>query len=253
MTSPAVASATEEKTMLKKVATSAGLALLVTACSGQPLQPSASVPPPNEALGSQPFNGQRLHVQEVLSSHKFDGQTAHVQFNTTVNGTVVSAAFFANHNKDKSSVSGYNKTDDAIIGIFQQDAADPTRVLMQAFAFADNIADGFSITGTSKSASLHITVPVLNNIDGTTVPVTLALEFEATGEVLNDTSSRQRFRFGDFTFLTGFKQLTTIASVRGTASWRAGGVSTTVTAPLTNGDTFATLDSTVSVDRFTSK
>ena len=234
--------------MLKKVATSAGLALLVSACSGQPLQPSA---PPNEALGSQPFNGQRLNVQEVLSSHKFDGQTAHVQFNTTVNGTIVSAAFFANHNKDKSSVSGFNKIDEAIIGIFQQDAADPTRVLMQAFAFAENL-DGFSITGTSKSASLHTTVPVPNSVDGTTVPVTLALEFAATGEVLNDTSSRQRFRFGDFTFLTAFKQTTTIASVRGTASWTAGGVSTTVTAPLTNGDTFATLDSTVSVDRLTS-
>ena len=83
--------------------------------------------------------------------------------------------------------------------------------------------------------------------------MTLALDFTATTQILNDMSSRQRFRFGDFTLLIGFKQLTTIADVRGTASSTAGGVATTVTAPLTNGDTFGTLDSTVSVDRFTSK
>jgi hypothetical protein len=124
---------------------------------------------------------------------------------------------------------------------------------MQTFVLA-NIGDhDFAITGTSGSASLRTTVPVLNNADGTTVPVTLALDFTATTQILNDTSSRQRFRFGDFTLLIGFKQFTTIADVRGTASWTAGGVATTVTAPLTNGDTFGTLDSTVSVDRVTSK
>jgi hypothetical protein len=116
----------------------------------------------------------------------------------------------------------------------------------------DNL-QGFQINGSSKSASLNTTVPVFNNADGTTVPVRLALDFQTTGEVLNDTSSRQKFRFGDFTFLTSFKQFTTLASVRGTASWTAGGVSTTVNAPLANGDTFATLDSTVAVDRFSSK
>ena len=156
--------------MLKKAVTCAGAALILASCSqwNQPVQPSASASAAVDQL------------QQVLSSHKFDGQTAHVQFDTQANGTIVSAAFFADHIKDKSTVSGTNKFDDVIIGIFQQDAADPERVLMQAFAFA-NIGDhDFTITGNSKSASLRTTVPVFNNIDGTTVPVTLALDFEAT-------------------------------------------------------------------------
>ncbi len=111
----------------------------------------------------------------------------------------------------------------------------------------------FNITGDSTSASLRTTVPVLNNADGTTVAITLALNFSTTGQVVNDTSSHQKFKFGDFTFVTTFKEFTTLADVRGTASWTAGGVATTVTAPLTNGDTFATLDSTLAVDRLTSK
>jgi hypothetical protein len=229
--------------MLKRAVTCVGAVVILTSCSqwSQPAQPSASV----RAGVNQ--------LQQKLSSHKFDGQTAHVQFDTQVSGATVSAAFFADHIKDKSTVSGNNKFDDVIIGIFQQDAAGSGRVLVQAFASA-NIRDGeFKITGDSKSASLRTTVPVLNDVDGTMVPVTLALDFEATGQVLNDTSSRQKFRFGDFTFLTAFKQFTTIADVRGTASWFASGVATRVIAPLTNGDTFATLDSTVSVDRFTSK
>ena len=86
------------------------------------------------------------------------------------------------------------------------------------------------------------------------VVLQLAVVFGTTlREVFNDFGSRDKFRFGEFTFLTVFKELTTLASVRGTASWTAGGISTTVIAPLTNGDTFATLDSTVSVDRFSSK
>jgi hypothetical protein len=229
--------------MLRTAVTCAGAMLVLASCSQstQPVQPS----PATTASVNQ--------TQQVLSSHKFDGQTAHVQFNTQVNGTIVAAAFFADHIKDKSTVSGTNKFDDVIIGIFQQDAADPNRVLMQTFVLA-NIGDrDFAITGNSSAASLRTTVPVFNNADGTTVPVTLALDFTATTQILNDTSSRQKFRFGDFTLLIGFKEFTTIADVRGTASWTAGGVATTVTAPLANGDTFGTLDSTVSVDRFTSK
>jgi hypothetical protein len=228
--------------MRKHLIQCAALALLLNGCSqtGQPLQPSASV----QTTSSQ--------LDQKLSSHKFDGQTAHVQFNTEVNGTTIAAAFFGNHVKDKSTVSGNNKFDFGIVGIFQQETANPDHVLMQTFAFVDNL-QGFEINGSSTSASLNTTVSVFNNADGTTVPVTLALNFQTTGEVLNDTSSRQKFRFGDSTFLTSFKELTTIASVRGTASWRAGGVTTTINAPLANGDTFATLDSTISVDRFSSK
>jgi hypothetical protein len=227
--------------MSKTLIPCAALALLVAGCSqtGQTLQPTASVQTTSSQLG------------QTVSSNKFDGQTAHVQFNTQVNGTTISAAFFGNHVKSLSTVSGNQKFDFGIVGIFQQEIA-TGRVLIDTFAFVDNL-QGFSILGSSKSASLNTTVPVFNNADGTTVLVTLALNFEATGEVLNDTSARQKFRFGDSTFLTSFKELTTIASVRGTASWTAGGVSTTINAPLTNGDTFATLDSTLSVDRFTSK
>jgi hypothetical protein len=232
----------KEIQMRKNLIPCVAVALLLGGCgqTAQPLQPSAAVPQTSSQLNQQP------------SSHKFDGQTAHVQLNTQVNGTTVAAAFFGNHVKDLSTVSGNNKFDFGIIGIFQQETANPDHVLMQAFAFVDNL-QGFTVNGNSKSATLNTTVPVFNDADGTTVPVTLALEFQATGEVLNDTSSREKFRFGDFTFLTAFKQLTTIASVRGTASWAAGGVSTTVNVPLANGDTFATLDSTVSVDRFSSK
>jgi hypothetical protein len=228
--------------MRKNLIPCAALALLLAGCAqtGQPLQPSAAVQTRSSQLDQQ------------LSSHKFDGQTAHVQFNTEVNGTTIAAAFFGNHVKDQSTVSGNNKFDFGIVGIFQQETANPDHVLMQAFAFVDNLK-GFTINGSSKSASLNTSVPVFNDADGTTVPVTLALEFQTTGEVLNDTSSRQKFRFGDSMFLTAFKQFTTIASVRGTTSWAAGGISTTVNAPLANGDTFATLDSTVSVDRFSSK
>jgi hypothetical protein len=228
--------------MPKNLILCAALALLVAGCTqtGLPSQPSAGA----QATSSQ--------LDQQLSSHKFDGQTAHVQFNTEVNGTTIAAAFFGNHVKDKSTVSGNNKFDFGIVGIFQQETTNPDHVLMQAFAFVDNL-QGFQINGSSKSASLNTTVPVFNNADGTTVPVRLALDFQTTGEVLNDTSSRQKFRFGDSVFLTAFKQLTTIASVRGTASWAAGGISTTINAPLANGDTFATLDSTVSVDRFSSK
>ena len=229
--------------MLNRALLFVGAALFLTGCSqsSQPMQPSAGA--------SAAMNG----LQEVLSSHKFRGQTAHVQFDTQTNGTTISAAFFGDHIKDKSTVSGKNTFDQVIIGIFQADAADATRVLMQAFTIA-NIGDrDFTITGDSTSASLRTTVPVPNSADGTTVAVTLALDFTTTGQVVNDTSSHQKFKFGDFMFVTTFKQFTTLADVRGTASWTAGGVATTVTAPLTNGDTFATLDSTVAVDRLTSQ
>jgi hypothetical protein len=228
--------------MRKNLIPCAAIALLLGGCAqkDQPLQPSAAVPKTSPQLNQQP------------SSNKFDGQTAHVQVNTQVNGTTIAAAFFGNHVKDLSTVTGNNKFDFGIIGIFQQETANPAHVLMQAFAFVDNL-QGFTVNGSSKAASLNTTVSVFNEADGTTVPVTLVLQFQTTGEVLNDTSSRQKFRFGDSTFLTVFKQLTTIASVRGTASWAAGGVSTTINVPLANGDMFATLDSTLSVDRFSSQ
>src|SRR4051794_26210358 len=100
--------------MMKKALACGGLALLIGGCSNsnQPLQPSAAL-----STGAG--------LQQVLSNHKFDGQTAHVQFNTVVNGTIVAAAFFGNHIKDKSTVSGFNKIDDVIIGIGEQDAANP--------------------------------------------------------------------------------------------------------------------------------
>ena len=96
--------------MFRRAVTCAGAALLLASCSQstQPVQPSPATP----ASGNQ--------VKQVLSSHKFDGQTAHVQFNTQVNGTIVATAFFADHIKDKSTVSGFNKFDDVIVGIFSR-------------------------------------------------------------------------------------------------------------------------------------
>ena len=93
--------------MLKRALLCVGAVWFLTSCSqsSQPMQPSSGA--------SAAMNG----LQEVLSSHKFKGQTAHIQFDTQANGTIISAAFFGDHIKDKSTVSGKNTFDQVIVGI----------------------------------------------------------------------------------------------------------------------------------------
>ena len=114
---------------------------------------------------------------------KFRGETADAFFFSVDSGGIETfVSVFASEGVSQSPPGRPGTSSEVFVSIFQFDP-NAQVALLDAFGFATLDDSAFSTSGNLESASLTTTVEVFDFVSGTSFPVSIALDWDGTGDL----------------------------------------------------------------------